>query len=91
MSTKYRVQVMTSDAAVLHCLRGLAFYCEPSNKHASVAGVTDSKWQANGEVVTFAFSDETARDQFKWEVDRLLPDTLVVAEIAPPDRSDAVA
>jgi hypothetical protein len=89
--TKFPVHVMTSDAAVLHCLRGLAFYCEPSNKHATVAGVTDGKWQANGEVVTFAFSNAASRDQFQFEVDRLLPESLVVVEVPPLEGATAAA
>lgn len=81
MSGRFPIQVMTSDVAVLHCLRGLAFYSETSNKQGTVAGVSNERWLANGEVVTFHFSTEDARDEFQHQVDRLLPENMVVLQV----------
>ena len=86
MTEKLSASIKTDDLATVSCLRALAFYSESTAKNRAVAGMTDRRWEQEGHVATFYFSDAESRDKFFWEVDRLLhltphaPEGAVVVE-----------
>jgi len=69
----FRLTIHTDDIAVLHCLRGLANYCqETGNKNSVVRGTGNDAWMANGHRVTFNFDASAYGEKFVQEGNRLL-------------------
>jgi hypothetical protein len=70
----YSITVQTLDLAVLNCLRSLSAYAqETGNSRIVWGGTGKEKWNANGNHVTFNFSNPAYRSKFKQEAFRVLP------------------
>ena len=66
---KFEIRFLADDEAVLHALRGLAYYAEKDQyKMKSVKGTA---W-ARGETTTFRFTRTEFRDDFRTQANRLL-------------------
>ena len=69
----FSVTCMTEDAAVLHCLRGLAHWAEDvPPQQIAWGGTKTSEWLAAGHNVTFRFTTAANRRRFTNKATELL-------------------
>jgi hypothetical protein len=71
---RYSATLLTSDAAVLHCLRGLSHWAQRGEPHQQIAwgGCGEKDWQNRGGQVTFRFTSPERRALWRAKSDELL-------------------
>jgi hypothetical protein len=70
---RYSATLFTSDAAVLHCLRGLSHWAQRGEPHQQIAwgGCGEKDWQNRGGHVTFRFTSPDRRALWRAKSDEL--------------------
>ena len=70
----FSITVHTEDLALLGCLRALSAHAQTiGNSRIPWGGTKKTDWERNNHQATFRFSDQSFRDTFIREVERLLP------------------
>jgi hypothetical protein len=71
---RYSATLLTTDAAVLHCLRGLSHWAQRGEPHPQIAwgGCGEKDWQSRGGQVTFHFTSPERRASWRAKSDELL-------------------
>ncbi|MEX0784794.1 MAG: hypothetical protein WED87_05840 [Dehalococcoidia bacterium] len=66
---KFEIRFLADDEAVLHALRGLAYYAEQDQY--KMKAVKGTQWSPNRQIV-FRFTQPDFRDEFRLQANRLL-------------------
>jgi hypothetical protein len=72
----FSATMLISDAAVLHCLRGLCHWAQRGEQHQQIAwgGCGEKDWQKRGGEVTFRFTSFERREAWRAKANELLGD-----------------
>jgi hypothetical protein len=73
---RFTVTLLITDAAVLHCLRGLAHWAQRGEPHQQIAwgGCGEKEWQSQGGQVKFRFTSPERRAEWLEKSAQLLGD-----------------
>jgi hypothetical protein len=70
----FSATLLTSDAAILHCLIGLAHWAQRGEKHPQIAwgGCGEKAWRSRGGQATFRFTSRERRAEWQAKAAELL-------------------